>query len=185
MYWERREDRHNFLVSSMISKNESEECKKYLYLSDNNNLHIADRLAQARPLFSSINQQCLLNYQPTKHISVDESMMPYFGKPVPTTIFMGNSKYGCKLCVMATLLSYCIQFRPYAGKDTILQEYAGIDLGLVVSVKAHLVGDSNYHIIMDNFFTSPELMRHLSSKQIAATGTVRTNRMKMYHCRFR
>ena len=31
---------------------------------------------------------------------------------------------------------------------------------------------------MDNFFTSPELLRYLSSKGIAATGTVRANRME-------
>lgn len=31
---------------------------------------------------------------------------------------------------------------------------------------------------MNNFFTSPKLLRHLSSKQIAATGTVRTNRFE-------
>ena len=31
---------------------------------------------------------------------------------------------------------------------------------------------------MDNFFTSPALFRHLSSKGIAATGTVRVNRME-------
>ena len=31
---------------------------------------------------------------------------------------------------------------------------------------------------MNNFFTSPKLLRHLSSKQIVATGTVRTNRFE-------
>ena len=85
---------------------------------------------------------------------------------------------------MATPLGYCIQFRPYAGKDTILQDYPDIGLKLGASVVAHLVntlpnaGDSNYHIAMNNFFTSPELLRHLSSKQIATTGTVRANRME-------
>ena len=62
------------------------------------------------------------------------------------------------------------------------QEYADIDLELGGSGAAHLVntlpnvGDSNYHIVMDNFFTSPELLRHLISKQIATTG--RAKRME-------
>ena len=72
MYWEAREDGHNLLVSSMMSKNESEECKKYLYLSDNNNVDMTGRFAKVRALFNSVNQQCLLNYQPTQHISVAE-----------------------------------------------------------------------------------------------------------------
>ena len=35
---------------------------------------------------------------------------------------------------------------------------------------------SSYHVVMDNFFTSPSLLRLLKSKGIAATGTVRSNR---------
>ena len=38
-------------------------------------------------------------------------------------------------------LGYCIQFRPYAGKYTILQEYVDIGLGLGASVVAHLVNE--------------------------------------------
>ena len=75
---------------------------------------------------------------------------------------------------MATSLGYCIQFRPYAGKDTILQEYTDIGLGLGASVVAHVVKslpeveNSNYHVVMDNFFTSPKLLRYLKSKGICS-----------------
>ena len=34
---------------------------------------------------------------------------------------------------------------------------------------------SSHHVVMDNFFTSPSLLRLLKSKGIAATGTVRSN----------
>ena len=37
---------------------------------------------------------------------------------------------------------------------------------------------SNYHIITDNFFTSPQLLRSLREKSIAATDTVRLNSVK-------
>ena len=179
IYWERKEDGHNLFVSLMMSKTEFEECKKYLNLSDNSDLDMADRFAKVRPLFNSINQQCLLNYQPTQHLSVDES---YFG--AKQYIHGKPIKHGYKLWVMATQLGYCIQFCPYAGKGTILQEYTDIDLGLGASVVAHLVntlpnaGDLNYHIVMDNFFASPELLRHSSSKKIAATRAVRVNQME-------
>ena len=36
----------------------------------------------------------------------------------------------------------------------------------------------NYHIITDNFFTSPQLLRSLREKGIAATGTVQLNRVE-------
>ena len=84
-------------------------------------------------------------------------MDPYFGKH-------GSKKYihdkpimfGFKLWVMATPLGYCIQFRSYGGKDSILQDYENIGLGLGASVVANLVSKppvmqtSNHHIVMDN-----------------------------------
>ena len=66
----------------------------------------------------------------------------------------------------------------------ILQQYENIVLGLDASVVANLVRKlpvmqtSNYHIVMDNYFTSPALLRHLSAMGVAATGTVRANRKK-------
>ena len=37
---------------------------------------------------------------------------------------------------------------------------------------------SNYHSVMDNYFTSPTLLRHFSAMGVAATRTVRTNRIE-------
>lgn len=185
MYWERQEDSHNRLAASLLSKNEFENCKKYLHLCNNNDLNPTDRFAKVRPLFDSINETFLANYQPSQHVSIDESMVPYFGRHGAKQYIHGKPiKFGYKLWVMASPLGYCIQFRPYAGKDTILQEYNDIGLGLGASVVAHLteslpeVINSHYHVVTDNFFTSPKLLRYLKSKGIAATGTVRVNRME-------
>ena len=40
---------------------------------------------------------------------------------------------------MATPLGCCIQFCPYAGKNSILQEYENIGIGLCASVVVNLV----------------------------------------------
>ena len=85
---------------------------------------------------------------------------------------------------MTTPLGYCIQFRPYAGKDSILQEYVNIGLGLSASVVTNVVSKlpvmhtSNYHIVMDNYFTIPAFLSHLRAMVVAAIGTVRANRME-------
>ena len=93
-----------------------------------------------RPLFNAINKECVLNYRPTQHVSVDESMVPYFGKHGSKQDIHDKSiKFGFKLWVMATPLGYCIQFCPYAGKDSIMQEYENIGLGLGPSVVAKVV----------------------------------------------
>ena len=108
-------------------------------------------------------------------------MVPYFGRHGAKQYIHGKPIKFEKLWVMATPLGYCIQFNPFAVKDTILQEYADICLGLGASVAAHLVnilptvGDSIYHKVIDSFFTSSELLPNLSSKEIGSIGTVRGN----------
>ena len=77
---ERREECHNLLVSAIITKTELLECKRYLYLADHSAASSWDKFSKARPLFNAINKQCILNYQPTQHVSIDQSMVPYFGE---------------------------------------------------------------------------------------------------------
>ena len=139
MYWERQEDTYNTLPASLLSENEFEDCKKCLHFCDNNARGPSDKFAKVWPLFDAINKTCLINYQPSQHVSIDESMVAYFGRDGEKQYIHGKPiKFGCKLWVMATPLGYCIQFCSYAGKDTILQEYTDIGLGLGVSGVAHL-----------------------------------------------
>ena len=57
-------------------------------------------------------------------------MVPYFGRHGAKQYIHGKPiKFGYKLWVMATSAGYCIQFRPYAGKDGRLNEY--MDVGPV------------------------------------------------------
>ena len=108
-------------------------------------------------------------------------MVPYFGRHVCKQ-FMKNKpvKFGYKLWVAATPLGYAIQFYPYMGKD----DFFNPDLGLGGSVVDKLMDSlpkhtgSNYHIITENFLTSPKLLRSLREKGIAATCAVRLNRVK-------
>ena len=169
----------------MMTKTEFLECKRYLHLANNNALNSSDKFAKVRPLINAINEQCILNYQATQQTSGDKAMVPYFGKHGAKEYAHGKPiKFGFKLWVMATPLGYCIQFCPYAGKDSILREYENIGLDVDASVVANLVSKlpvmktSNYHIVMGNCFRSPALLRHLCAMGIAATGTVRANRME-------
>ena len=85
---------------------------------------------------------------------------------------------------MATPVGYYIKFRPYTGKYGGLNECmdVGLDPGgaVVASLTQVLpkIADSNYHVVTDNFFTSPSLLRYLKEKEICGTETVRANRME-------
>ena len=87
-------------------------------------------------------------------------------------------KFSYKFWVAATPLGYAIQFYPYAGKDENYDSNLGLGGSVVATLAEKLLSQvgSNYHIIKNNLFTSPNLLRILKAKSIAATGTVRVNR---------
>ena len=171
-------DSHNTIVAFLFTRNRFLDVLEYLHLADNNNLNPNDKFSKVNLLFKMINESCLQNIIPEKNVSIDESMVPYYGchgckqyiqnKPV---------KFGYKLWVAATPLGYAIQFYHYAGKDDNYNK----DIGLSGSVnmtmsKLPTVPNSSYHVVMDNFFTSPSHLRLLKGNGMAATGTVRANR---------
>ena len=97
MYLERWEGCHNLVVSAMITKTESLVCKWYIHLTDNNALNSPDKFMKVQPLFNATNEQCIMNYQPTQHVSVHKSMVPYFRKQEAKQYIHGKPiKFGLK-----------------------------------------------------------------------------------------
>ena len=80
--------------------------------------------------------------------------------------------------VAATTNGYGIQFYAYVWKDASYENKLGLGGSVVMSLSLKLpsVHASNYHLVMDNFFTSAKLLRELKMKDMAGTGTVRVNR---------
>ena len=82
--------------------------------------------------------------------------------------------------IAATSLGCSIQFYPYAEKDDNYNKDTGLGGSAVMTLmsKFPTVPDSQYHAVMNNFFTSPSLFAVLKESGIAATGTVRANRIE-------
>ena len=178
MYWEANGDVHNLMVSSAMSRNRFSAIMSNIHFANNNSLDASDKFAKVRPLLDHVNSACLTNFHPEQVLSVDESMVPYFGRHGAKQYIHGKPiKFGYKMWVLATRLGYCVQFFPYQGAGT-----TDKDLGLGGSVVTMLTKDlpkldgNCYHVVFDNLFTSPRLLRTLASKGIAATGTLRPNR---------
>ena len=181
MYWEHNEDTYNTTVSSFLSRNRFDEIMQNFHLADNSNLDKEDKFAKVRPLIDKLNEQCLANYLPEQSVSIDESMVPYVGRH-GCKQYMRNKpvKFGYKFWVAATLLGYAIQFYSYPGKIENFDSSLGLG-GCVFATLAEKLPSqvgSNYHIIMNNIFTSPDLLRILKAKNIAATGTVMINHVE-------
>lgn len=182
MYWQMNDDCHNNAISSLMSKNEFEKCMQNLHIADNNTLPTNDKYGKIRPLITHLNDSCLENFFPEQDISVDEGMVAYYGKHPTKQFIKGKpTKFGYKMWCATTRLGYLIQFEPYQGQGTFVNDKS---LGLGGTVVKELLQDiprppqCTYHILFDNFFTSLPLLAFLSKEGYAATGTLRKNRMK-------
>ena len=106
-------------------------------------------------------------------------MVPYYGSNGCKQYILNKPvNFGYKLWVAATPLGYPIQSYPYARNDDNYNKDIGLGGSFVMTLMSKLptVPNSNYHVVMDNFFTSLSLLRLLKGNGMAATGTVRANR---------
>ena len=179
MYWEHSEDTHNPVVSSLMSRNRFDSIMQNLHLADNMNLDQSDKFAKVRDIINHMNDSCLKNFLPQETISIDESMIPYFGRHGAKQYIHGKPiKFGYKMWVAATCQGYCIQFMPYLGAGSDGVPVLGLGGSVVDKLVSYLPDQdgSKYHLVMDNFFTSVKLLKHLKMKNVFATGTIRANR---------
>ena len=179
MYREMCLDSRNTIVTSLFTRNRFLNVLQYLHLADNNNPNPSDKFSKVNPLLRMMNESCLENFIPEKNISIDESMVLYYGHHGCKQYFQNKPvKFGYKLWVAVTPLGYSIQFYSYAGKDDSYNKDIGLGGSVVMTLMSKLptVPDSHYHAVMDNFFSSPSFLRLLKESGIAASGTVRANR---------
>jgi hypothetical protein len=180
MYWEENEDTHNVLVSKSIRRNRFEEIFRYLHVADNENLPPGDKMAKIRPLFDIMNEMFLVYAPIEKDISIDESMIPYYGRHGCKQHIRGKPiHFGFKAWVAATRLGYCLQAELYEGRTQRISEGLGLGEHVVTKLRhviQNMYTNTAFSVYCDNFFTSPTLLSNLQDKNIKVTGTVRQNR---------
>ena len=183
MHWEKKPTRYCQGVANSMTRKKFEDIMRCFHVSDNMQLAANDKMAKVRPFFNIINKRCLDNRTNRANLSVDEAMLPYFGK--------NNSKQrinnkpirvGYKMWVLAEDSGYVVQFDPYQGaKSTGPQGKTSFTWGLGEKVVLDLLDvlprGPCYHVFMDNFFTSMRLLKFLTHNNIKASGTLRSNRL--------
>ncbi|KAF2895998.1 hypothetical protein ILUMI_10177 [Ignelater luminosus] len=102
MFWEGRPDTKNTLVSNSMRRNRFEDIFRYIHAADNNNLPKNDKMAKLRPLIEKVNK-LFIRYTPvSEDMSIDESMIPYFGRNGCKQFIRGKPiRFGYKAWVLA------------------------------------------------------------------------------------
>ena len=182
LYWSKAEDVSVPIVSKCMSRNRFNEIKRFLHCCDNTKLDTKDKMAKVRPLLDLINKSLLQFGVFAEALSVDEQMLPYFGKH-SAKMFIRNKpiKFGYKYWALCSKDGYPFQLDIYCGKTPAQSPSEGFLGTQVVRKLLNESGIEHPHqhtVTFDNFFTSVELLTELQGMGYRATGTLRSNRTK-------
>ena len=180
MYWEQCPDVRNTAAADAMPRNRFDECLRNLHFADNQNLTAGDRYAKVHPIFSMLNEKWLNHFSNENYLSINESMVPYYGRHGLKQHIHGKPiRFGYKVWCLCTTEGYLIQAKPYQGAGT---NDKIEDLGMGGSVVSDLISElpntNNYGLFFDNLFTSLPLMKHLNERDYSGAGTIRGNRME-------
>lgn len=116
MYWSTEEDKGVDIVKKCMSRNRFNSIKRNLHLSDNDTLNINDKFTKLRPFFDAMNERFLQFDVFSFNLSIDEQMVPYFGRHSCKMYIKGKPvRFGFKLWCLCSAEGYLYKFVPYEG----------------------------------------------------------------------
>lgn len=183
MYFETEEDAACPIVSSLFSRKRFLDLFKCVHLCDNLDLAKNDKMAKVRPFYDLINERFLKFRANSPNLSVDESMIPYYGRNNSKQRIQNKPvRVGYKMWVLAEDSGYVVKFEPYQGAKTTGPQRStpttwGLGEYVVLNLLDVLPKGISYHVFFDNFFTSTRLVKFLADNNIRASGTLRRNRI--------
>ncbi|CAK1541427.1 unnamed protein product [Leptosia nina] len=185
MFWEVKNDTHNDLISSSIRRNRFFEIQQYLHLSDSTSLPPNDKFAKVREYFIKLNINFCSNFKKagSSHISIDETIVPYFGRHGTKQHIHGKPiRFGYKLWSAATRHGYLVNCELYqgaSGPGLKMQSELGLGAAVIIELHSRLPQELGpYNLYFDNFFTGLPLLKYLREQNVGGTGTVRENRLE-------
>ncbi|XP_022175761.1 piggyBac transposable element-derived protein 3-like [Myzus persicae] len=171
------EDKGIPLVRNSMSRNRFDSIKQNLHLSDNDQLDKNDRFSKLRPLFDLINEKNMQFGVFSHNLSIDEEMVPYFGRHSCKMFIKGKPiRFGFKLWCLCSSNGYLYKCIPYGGKTSTYNNELGLGANVVLELLSVVQHPSLHRVFFDNFFSSYKLFCLLKERGFYATGTIRENR---------
>ena len=111
-----------------------------------------------------------------EHLSIDESMVPYFGRHSCKQFIRGKPiRFGYKLWCICSSSGMPYKVVIYEGKTGNCEGPLGTRV--VLDLVSICEDPKRHHIYMDNFFSSYNLFMKLKELHFRATGTIKENRL--------
>lgn len=179
-YWSLDEDLGVSLVPRTMSRNRFLEIKQNLHFADNSLANNStDKMFKLRPICNLIERNSCQWGILHENLSIDESMIKYFGRHSAKQFIMGKPvRFGYKNWAATSSDGYCYVFDVYCGKSThVSTDPLGSRVVKSLLAKMPIV-PKDHMVYFDNFFTNYNLLRELKQLGYRATGTIRDNRTK-------
>ena len=174
-YWSKSPDLECLIVASAMSRTRFQHIKSYLHAADNQNLS-ETKMAKIEPLYQILNEKFQRYGIFHENLSIDESMVPYFGRHSCKQFIRGKPiRCGYKIWMLASNTGLPYRVAIYQGKENGGDSDKPLGYRVVTSSLSPCANPSDHHVFFDNF-SSYQLMKTLSEKGFKATGTFRADR---------
>jgi hypothetical protein len=180
LYWSKENDVPTILCESM-RLNRFEQILRHFHLNDNSAIDKNDRLYKLRPIITELNQNFRFHGGLEEHLSIDESMIPYYGKHYAKQFIRGKPvRFGFKNWALCHSTGYMVAFDIYVGKnaDTVKKFGIGGDVVISLMKSANIPSHAGYKLYVDNYFSTLNLFQHLAEEGYCAAATIQENRIK-------
>lgn len=178
-YWSSQPTLGVPIVKQSMSRQMFQKIKSVFHMMDNNEMDVSDRFAKVRPLLDALNQKYKQFGIFTTYLSIDEQMIPYFGRHNCKMFIRGKPiRFGFKYWCICSDTGYLFEASPYAGAASDYDKSVGLGASVVFKLLESVTNPENHAVYFDNFFSSYYLFCLLNERKFRATGTVRSNRLR-------
>ena len=150
MYWSLESDIRNDAIAGVMTRDRFDDIMRHIHLNDNNNLDVTDKFSKVCPLLAMLNERFLQYFLKQKNLSIDESMIPYYGRHWAKQFIHGKPiPFGFKMWALTTSLGYVLQFEPYQGargRQAPDNNKLGMGGAVVMDLLSELTKDNGYHL---------------------------------------
>ena len=169
-------------ISKVMSKNRFFKINQYLHVANNDRANTRgengyDPLFKIRSVVNHLKNRFSLSYLPSKHLSIDEAMIPFKGRHSFKQYLPSKpTKWGFKVWELCDSKNgFCQDFDIYTGKRNESPSTNGVGFDIVDNLSKNYQ-NKGHHMYFDRFFAGIPIVEHLFGKGTYATGTVQLNR---------
>ncbi|XP_040573820.2 piggyBac transposable element-derived protein 3-like [Lepeophtheirus salmonis] len=155
-----------------------DQIMRCLHFSDNMQMQ-NDRFHKVRPIFTHMNQVMKNSKFQGKFMSVDEIMVPYYGRHGDKQYIRGKPvRFGFKLWAACASDGTLLHVEPYCGSCTNIPDHGfGHGPNVVLEMVNKTGLKEGQHVICDNYFGTVLMLKELARMKIACTTTLREDRL--------